>query len=212
MKVRNFLAVTLMVMGLIFAAAAVSFSFIFRNQEPILLGEAGEAQESASAFMNAVCAADFTQASESIVGQPKLGVDRESNTEVGNLIWDAYWSSTEYQLIGDCYATDTGVAQKISFTYLDMTLITGKLRERSLALLEERVASAKDTSEIYDENNEYQEDVVMDVLYDATTQILQENSERVTVELVVNLRYENGQWWIVPDEALIDTIFGGSLF
>ena len=114
MKVRNFLAVTLMVMGLIFAAAAVSFSFIFRNQEPILLGEAGEAQESASAFMNAVCAADFTQASESIVGQPKLGVDRESNTEVGNLIWDAYWSSTEYQLIGDCYATDTGVAQKIS--------------------------------------------------------------------------------------------------
>ena len=212
MKARNYLTAALMVIGLIFAVAAVSISFILQNQEPILLGESDKAQEKASAFMNAVCAADFTQASESIVGQPKLGADRESNTEVGNLIWDAYWSSTEYQLIGDCYATDTGVAQRISFTYLDMTQITGKLRERSLSLLEERVASAKDTSEIYDENNEYREDVVMDVLYDATTQILQENSERVTVELVVNLRYENGQWWIVPDEALIDAIFGGCLF
>ena len=54
--------------------------------------------------------------------------------------------------------------------------------------------------------------MVLAVLYEAATQILEENTECVTVELVVNLRYENGRWWIVPDDELIDAIFCGCLF
>ena len=212
MKIRSVFAAVLMLFGVALAAAAICLCVLFWNHKPILVGETDNVQQQAASFMDSVCEADFEQASDMILGKPALGVDRDANSDVGNLIWDAYWDSTQYQLIGECYATENGVAQNISFTYLDVTQITGKLRERSLSLLEERVASAKDTSEIYDENNEYREDVVLAVLYEAATQILEENTECVTVELVVNLRYENGRWWIVPDDELIDAIFCGCLF
>lgn len=212
MRIKQVFAIVLMLLGMALAAGAITLCFRVQNQKPILIGETDNVRQQAADFMNSVCAADFDQAGEMILGKPNLGVDRDANSDVGNLIWDAYWDSTQFQLIGECYATESGVAQNITFTYLDVTQITGKLRERSLSLLEERVNSAEDISDIYDENNEYREDVVMEVLYEAAEQILEENTDTVTVELVVNLRYENGKWWIVPDDELIDAIFCSCLF
>jgi hypothetical protein len=67
-------------------------------------------------------------------------------------------------------------------------------------------------SEIYDENNEYREDFVMNVLYDATVAVLEENAKKQTCEVTVNLSYQDGNWWVVADEALLDAISGGILY
>ena len=78
--------------------------------------------------------------------------------------------------------------------------------------LEQRVLDAVDVSEIYDENNEYREDFVMSVLKDAVADALEEDAKKMTVELTVNLSYQNGKWWVVADEALLDAISGGILY
>ena len=171
-----------------------------------------KAKNTVTGFMNAVCEADFVLASQMIQGNPELGINAEPTDSVGAIIWDAYWSSTKFELVGDCYATDTGVAQNVSFTRLDVTSISEHLRERSMEILQQRVAQAKDPSEIYDENNEYREELVMSILEEAAQRIIEEDAELVTVQLTVNLCYEDGQWKIAADKELINQLFFDCLF
>jgi hypothetical protein len=74
------------------------------------------------------------------------------------------------------------------------------------------VAEAADVTEVYDENNDYREDVVMEVLLEAAEDSLAEDAQNMSVTLTVGLRYWDNRWWVVADEALLDAISGGVLY
>ena len=95
---------------------------------------------------------------------------------------------------------------------MDVTSVTAVLKDRSQALLEQRVEEAEDLEDVYDENLQYREDFVMDVLYDAAVMALKEDAKTITAELTLNLSYQNEQWWIAADRELLDAISGGILY
>jgi hypothetical protein len=160
--------------------------------------------------MTALAEGDFAKAQTILYGNPDLGVDRQPKDEVGQLIWDTFCSSIDYAFTGELYATDKGLARDVAITTLDIASVTGTLKERSQVLLEKRVESAEDVSQIYDEKNNYREDFVMDVLYDAATESLQEDARYLTREITLNLVYQQGSWWVMPDGALIQVISGST--
>ena len=209
---KKFLAVIFALVGICTAAAAVWLSTQFLDTKPILLTPPDAARSEVVALMDAVCDGDYAAASQSIYGTPNLGVDREAGSEVGILIWDAFSSSMSYELQGDCYTTAQGLAQDVKITCLDITSVTANLKERSRVLLEACVAEAEDVSEIYDENNEYREELVMDVLYEAVEDALVEDARSMHMEVTVNLIYQDGKWWALADEALLNAISGGILY
>lgn len=191
------------------AVFAVYLSFHYMNASPILLGATEAAQQSVVQVLDCVCEGDYDAAGEMMYGKPVLGVDREASDDVGVLVWNSFVDSLSYELVGQGYATDSGVAQNVRFTCLELSSVTANLRQRAQALLAQRVAEAEDVSEIYNENNEYREDLVMEVLYIAAQQALAEDAGTATVELTVNLVYSDGQWRVVPDVALLRAISGG---
>lgn len=209
---KKFLAVILGLVGVCTAAAAIYLSAQFMDAKPVLLTPPDVARSKVIMLMNAVCDGNYEEASQAIYGTPSLGADREAANEVGVLIWDAFQDSISYELVGECYTTDQGLAQNVTITCLDITSVTDQLRDRSQAMLEQRVAEAEIVSDIYDENNEYREDFVMAVLYDAAEDALRENTREMTVELTINLCYQDGKWWVIADEALLDAISGGILY
>ena len=213
MKALKYIAsVLLAAIGLTAAAAAVYICTQFVDAKPMLLTPPDEARSKVVSLMDAVSEGDYDEASQSIYGTPSLGVDREAADEVGVLIWEAFQSSISYELLGECYTTEQGLAQDVSITCMDVTSVTVNLKERAQTMLEQRVAEAVDVSEIYDENNEYREDFVMAVLRDAVEDALVEDAREITVELTVKLSYQDGEWWVVADEALLDAISGGILY
>ena len=213
MKAVKYLFCSLLaVIGLGAAAAAVFLSMTFAGAKPFLLTPPDEARNTVITLMDAVSEGNYEEASRSIFGTPDLGVDRDATDAVGVLIWEAFEGSVTYELLGECYTTDQGLAQDVSITCLDVSSVTANLKERSQALLEQRVADATDVSEIYDENNDYREDFVMGVLHDAVVDALKEDARTKTVELTVNLSYQAGEWWVVADEALLNAISGGILY
>jgi len=117
-----------------------------------------------------------------------------------------------YELVGECYATEEGLAQNLTVSYMDITSVTATLKQRSEALLEQRVAEAEDIYDVYDENMQYREDVVMEVLYAAAQDALAEDATTTTVDLTVNMVYQNEIWWIIADTKLLDAISGGILY
>lgn len=187
--------------------AVVSLSSL--NRMPQLLTPPEAALAQSEAVMEAVAQGDYTAAGNRMYGQPSLGVDRDPADAVGVLIWDAFVDSFTYEFTGDCYATDSGLARNVTVTTLDISSVTANLKARSEALLEQRVAQAEDVTEIYDQDNNYREEFVMQVLYDATVQALQEDAAYLTQELTVNLVYQQEQWWVMPEQPLLRAISGG---
>ena len=175
---------------------------------PVLLAPVEEAEAQAEALMDAVSKGDYAGAEGLILGNPKLGVDRDPADAVGIMIWDAFVESYGYEMVGDSFATDSGIAQKVKVSYLDIGSVTKNLRERSQALLEARVAEAEDVDEIYDGNNDYKEEFVMKVLKDAVTDALEEDAEMTGMEFTMNLVYRDGKWVVVSDSALMAAISG----
>lgn len=198
-------------MGILLAAITVLLCFRSLNAEPVLLKQSQGARECAEGLMAKICAGDYAGASLYLYGKPTLdsGVQRESET--GEAIWNAFTASMEYELIGDSFASQTGVAQKVRLRSLQIPTVTAKLKDRSASLLESRVAAAEDMSAVYDEQHQYREDFVLSVLRDAAAQAIAEDGITQDQELVLNLVFEKGQWWVMPDQSLFNAISGGIL-
>lgn len=196
--------------GALLAVLTVVLSLACLNADPILVTVPEDAEQRASALMIALSRGEYDEAEKMLYGNPNLGVDREAADEVGILIWDAFVSSIDYEFSGDFYATDSGIARNVSITALELASVTENLGQRSQALLERRVANAEDVSQVYDENNDYREDFVMNVLYDAAYQSLQEDARYVSREVTLNLVYRQGKWWVMPSQELLSAISGGT--
>lgn len=212
MGIKRIFAALFAALGIAAAAAGIYIAMNCTDQAPRLLTPPTSARGKVVELMNAVSEGNYDHASQVMLGNPSLGVDREAADEAGKLIWDAFLQSVSFELVGECYAAGDGLAQNVVFTALDIESVTVNLKTRSQTLLEQRVREAESIADVYDENNEYREDFVMEVLQDAVRQALEEDAVTRTTELTVKLSYQDGNWWVVADNALLDAISGGILY
>ena len=212
MILKKILGILLVLVGLIVAASGIFLSLTAMNAEPVLVAEPVEATQKVEELMDAIVSSDYEKASSLIYGNPTLGLDREPADQVGIMLWNAFTESQSYELKGGFTASNSGLTQQVVFTYLDMDSVTENLGARAQALLMDRIEAAENIDEIYDGNNEYREDVVMEVLEEAVAAALKQAAQTVSVELTISLVFRDGQWWIVADNALLNAISGGVLY
>jgi hypothetical protein len=211
MKRFNFFSWFFGIIGIIAGVLGIFLSFQKMDAAPVLAETPDAAMRQAEQLLDALCAGDYAGVEERLHGQILLGLDRPASDTAGIMIREAFEDSLSYEFAGACYATDNGLARDVVFTYLDLDSVTEGLGQRSRTLLEQRIAEAEDMSEIYDEKNEYREDFVMAALHDAVKAALEEDAKMTTVRIALNLVYEDGQWWVLPERPLLDVISGGIL-
>lgn len=199
------------VIGICAAAAGIFLSLTFKHASPILVEQPQAARAQAAQLLDAVCEEDMGKASGLLYGTPSLGANRDPADAVGNALWDAFIDSMTYEIKSDCYATDSGVALDVTITALDFNSVTETLRTRSQVKLEARVAAAENAEDVYDENGDYREDFVMQVLYDSALDALAQDARLVSKDVTMSLVFDDGQWWIVPESSLLEAISGGIL-
>lgn len=199
------------ILGILLALTGIMLALSNREASPILAKQPEAARNQVTTMLDALCQGEYDTVSDCLYGTPNLGMGGEAADEVGQLFWNALRQSFTYEILGDFHATDSGVALDVSISAMDLSATTAKLGDRATAVMEKRIADAEDTSDIYDENNEYREEFVMDALYTAAREALAQDAETITWELTLNLVYENGQWWIMPESSLLKAISGGIL-
>ncbi len=209
MMFRKIFGALLCLLGIGVAIFTVNIGLRNQNALPVLVETPVTARQRLEQVLDSVCSGDYDTAGTMIYGDLSFGVDSLPEDPVSLMFWNAFQESLSYTLEGELYTTREGLAQKVRVTGLDFSSVTATLRERSQQLLEQRVADAEDMSEIYDENNEYREELVMSVLYEAAQAALAEDAEYPEKEIIVNVIYRQGQWWIVADDALLDAVSGG---
>ena len=199
------------ILSLTAAGLGIIIALSFKDAKPILIGQPDAARQQVVTMLDALCEGDYDTVGSSLYGSPSLGLDRTPEDEVSAMVWEALANSFTYELKGDFYSTDSGVAQDVVITCLDLKSVVESLRERSMTMLAERVREAEDRDEVYDQFGNYREEFVMDVVMDAVRDVLENHAQTVSWEISLNLVYENGQWWIMPDQPVLKAISGGIL-
>jgi hypothetical protein len=203
--VRKIIGALFVLLALGLGAAGTQLALTNLEADPILLEVPEEARAQALDLLDAMCSGDYAAVSQRLYGQPDLGMNRKPADDVGELFFDAYAKSLRYELIRDCYATADGVALDVRITALDIGAVLPLLRQQAQDLLEQRVEEAEDVSQVYNENGEYLESLVEEVLRTSAAQVLQRGSD-VSTELTMECVFKDGQWWILPEDTLLDII------
>ena len=196
-------------LGVITAAAAVSMTLRSLNAPPYLLEAPQSASECAEGLMRCVCQGDYLQARQYLQGSPDLELNRDPADPVGVLLWEAYCSSSSFTLVGDPYATETGLAQDVRFEALNLESVMASVDTLAKELFLQGIESAGDISAIYDSDGNYREDYIRDTLLAAAQRALEDNSEMTETELTLQLTHQDGQWLVNADQALLRVICGG---
>lgn len=208
MKLARFFAVIFGAVGTLLMVGSIVLCFVFRDA-PVYLAEVpAAAAECTRELMEAVEDGDFEAASQYLYGQPELGAGREPADAMGKLVWDAFVDSISWEFAGECYATDSGICRDVTVTALEIPSVTENLTSRANAILTARMASAAEMSELYDEENNFRPELIEEVLREAMTQALTEDAETVTEEVTLALIHQDGRWWVVPDQALLQLLSG----
>ena len=137
MKKTQLLSVTFTVIGILIFVGAILFCLTFLNSAPIMVSTPENALVCAQSLMEALDNADYETASAYLQGQPDLGLDRVPKEEVGKLLWDAFTQSFQYEFVGQCYTTPSGVTQMVIITTLDLQKLSSQLPAKMEQLLEE---------------------------------------------------------------------------
>lgn len=199
------------ILSLTAAGLGIVIALSFKDAKPILIGQPDAARQQVVTMLDALCAGDYDTVGTSLYGSPNLGLDRTPEDEVSALVWEALADSFSYELKGDFYATDSGVAQNVVITCMDLKSVVENLRERSMTMLEQRVQETEDRDEVYDQFGNYREEFVMGVVMDTVRDVLENRAQTVSWEVTLNMVYENGRWWIMPDQPVLKAISGGIL-
>lgn len=209
MKIAKWFSVVFAVLGTVLLVASVGLCLLSLNAPVRMTETPAGAEGCTETLRGAINAGGIASVGNVLYGQPDLGVERLPDTEEGMRIWEAFVQSLSCEFRGACYATDTGIARDAVITALDIPSVTEKLSTWTYALLTARVENATDMGELYDETNNFREDLVAQVLNQALEQALAEDAKILTREVTMNLICRDGQWWVVPDQALLSVLAGG---
>lgn len=178
--------------GTLLLAAAGVLCLKYRNENAWLAEVPREAEQQIISLMDAVAARDYDTVSSLLYGQPQLLHEQGSEDEIHRRLWEAYSGSIQYSFPQPWAATQTGLTRDIEITALDAAAIAAALPERTQSCLEEMEG----------------EPDIEAALNEALDQLLQEEPATVTRRFPLELVFQDGQWWVLPGEKMLDLLAG----
>ena len=208
MKIARFFAYVFACIGILLLIGSMGFFLLNRNADVRVLELPREAVSCSEDFARALNDGDLEAAAQYVYGQPDLGVGTVPENPESALLWEAFVNSISFEFPGNCYMEQNTLLRRGSITTLDVSSVTGKLRESVQSLLDQRIASAQSLEEIYDAQNQFREDLVTQILDQALQQALAQDGQTVTREVTLKLVNRDGRWWVVPDQNLLQILTG----
>ena len=208
MKLEKYLSAIFAVLAVALIAATAAGYMYFHQTPPMIQVPQEDAEVRAELLMESLCQGDYAAAGESLYGSPELQWDPEAASELGALLWEAYSGSMTYEFSGPCYATGDGLFRDVTVTVLDIPALCQKVGERFQALMEPYLVEVEYGSEAFDENGVLRQEFSEGKLRKAVEQVLLLRNSYASHQITLELVYQNGQWWVMPKQNLIDIVAG----
>ena len=206
MKIARFFAAIFAVIGMLLMVGTAGLCFAGVNANVRVLETPKEAIACADALVRALDEGDLSAAAQLMYGQPDLGVKEEPSDPVSEQLWEKYREEMACASANKLYLKGSDFMRDVTITVLDVSSITGSVPARAKVLLEQQVAAATDMNQLYDAENNFRTELVDQVMQQALEQAIREDGRTVTVTGAVKVINRDGQWWAVPDQALLNAL------
>ena len=208
MKVAKFFAVIFAVLGVLLLVGSMGWILVSRDAQVHVLEVPQGAVQCSEAFASALENGDLSAAAERMYGQPDLGIDGVISDAETALVWEAFLNQMEFTFTGKCYVVENGFARDATVAVMDVASVTQKLPELTQTLINQKIASAVELEEIYDEDGRFHRELADQILKEALQKALTQDVEMIRRDVTVKLVNRDGAWWVVPDQTLLQTISG----
>ena len=169
------------------------------------------AQETVTAFFDALCRGDYESACAKLSGVSTLGLEDTPEAEDAAAIWAALKDSWSYSLYGECTAAPGGAVQQLVFTTLDTDALGAAVKEMTETRVE-ALAAELPSDEIYDGDGGYLHSFTERAYAEALADTLAHAADyRKVVGLNIRLVRSGEEWLIEPDSALYAALTGGAV-
>ena len=208
MKISKLVSGLFAALGSVLLAGSIVTSFAALSKPAKAVKPTQEANACAQSVLRALDDGDLSKVEEYFYGKPTLGLEREPATAEGKQIWNAYRDSIAVTTDGYCYGEGTNIYQTAKVTAMD---ITGTLSQRDKGageLLKQKIDAAEDPAVLLDEGGDVPQTLKDELRGQALTQALSD-AKTVTTQITFQLIEKDGQWWAVPDQAMLDVLSGG---
>ena len=192
--------------ALLVGSMVLSLTALRRPAKPVKPTE--EANALAQSVLSALDDGDFAEVAGYLYGKPSLGLDREPATAEGKLIWNAYRDSIAVTVDENCYGEGTNIYQTAQVTYMDIPQTLSQLDKRAGELLKKKLDEQEDHFALLGEDGQIPQTLKEELRTKAFQEALAE-PETVTAQITFQLIEKDGQWWALPDQAMLDILSGG---
>lgn len=207
MRISKLASAVFAVAGTVLLVGSVVMSFVALGRPTTAVEPTREANDVAQSVLSALDHGDLSKVGTYFYGAPALGLDREPATAEGKQIWNAYRDSIAVTADETCYGEGTNIYQTAQVTALDISEALSRLDEEAAALLNQKVETAEDPAALPDENGEVPQTLKDELCAQALTQVLAD-AKTVTTRITFQLMEQDGQWWVLPDQAMLDVLSG----
>lgn len=207
MKIARVFAVIFGILGilLMLGTAAVCFGAL----DAPVRAEVPEAVKACAAEMvELLCEGDLPAVQEKLYGRPQLGADRELTAEAA-VVWDLFCSGISCELTSDYYVSGSSFAVDAVITVPKLESITDSVLSHAQTILNDRIAAAEKMAELYDENGDFRQDLIDEIMAKAVELAFAEEPEMLTFETTLGFAYQAKRWHVVPDGNLMRALQGG---
>ena len=208
MRISKLASAVFAVAGTVLLIGSVVMSFVALGRPATAVEPTREANDVAQSVLSALDHGDLSKVGTYFYGAPALGLDREPATAEGKQIWNAYRDSITVTADEGCCAEGTTIYQTAQVTALDISEALSRLDEEAAALLNQKVETAEDPAVLLDEGGDVPQTLKDELRGQALTQALAD-AKTVTTRITFQLMEQDGQWWVLPDQAMLDVLSGG---
>lgn len=208
MKISKLAAFVFSAVGTVLLIGSMVLCMVALNKPAKSVKPTKEANDFAQTVLNALDNGDFVGVAGYLYGTPSLGLDREPATTEGRELWNAYRDSVAVTTDAYCYGEGANIYQTAQVTVMDMAETLSQLESRAAGLLKQKLETAEDPAALLDENGEVPQTLRDEIRTQARRGALEE-AKTVTTQITFQLIEKDGQWWVLPDQALLDILSGG---
>lgn len=208
MKISKLASAMFFAAGTVLLVGSVVMSFAALSRPAKAVKPTQEANACAQSVIRALDDGDLSKVEEYFYGKPTLGLEREPATAEGKQIWNAYRDSITVTTDGYCYGEGTNIYQTAKVTAMDITGTLSQWDKGAGELLKQKIDAAEDPAVLLDEGGDVPQTLKDELCAQALTQVLAD-AKTVTTQITFQLMEQDGQWWVLPDQALLDVLSGG---
>ena len=207
MKISKLASAMFFAAGTVLLVGSVVMSFAALSRPAKAVKPTQEANACAQSVLRALDDGDLSKVEEYFYGKPTLGLEQEPATAEGKQIWNAYRDSIAVTTDGYCYGEGTNIYQTAKVTAMDITGTLSQWDKGAGELLKQKIDAAEDPAVLLDEGGDVPQTLKDELRGQALTQALAD-AKTATTRITFQLMEQDGQWWVLPDQAMLDVLSG----